>query len=571
MTLRLTCTSFLPERHPAWRALSASTELDFGQYGDWPVALTASGTQDALAWVLFLDDLLPWHIHTQGNPDAVQIAIEAIDQALAALNQYLLQHTTPTLVAWLGWHTDSLLRMARHPTVSVKVAAYLHDALYAKAAEHRHLYLLPLDMAFAEVGLRHCLDNRNFHSSHCRLSQTGLKVLSQNLANLLGRTRQPARKVLVLDCDNTLWGGVIGEAGLSGIALGQDGLGNAFVAFQQVAKRLADSGTVLAISSKNEEVDVWRVFTEHAGMVLKRNDIATARIDWREKSIHLREIAADLDIGLDSLVFWDDNPVEREKVRAALPMVLVPEPPAEVVDWADALASLDALAQFAKSSDDLKKTEQYRARAAFVSEARHAASAEAFLASINMRPAAQIISDSTLGRAAQLCAKTNQFNLRLIRYDEAGLQTRLAEPRTIGLLASLSDRFGDHGITGMALITETRVPDIAFLDAFLMSCRVLGRHLEAWMLSQLREHAQALGYRYLLAQFIPGERNTPAMQFLPEHGFTAVTALTPGHYLSDQITAAFTQTDIGTYYFVELARWQIPHLEVFQHESPAIA
>jgi len=390
--------------------------------------------------------------------------------------------------------------------------------------------------------------------------------LARGLGILIERIQQPAHKVLVLDCDQTLWGGVIGELGVSGIELGQDGVGSAFVAFQRVAKALAENGTILALSSKNEGADVWSVFKEHPSMVLHRDDIAAFRIDWREKAIHLKEIAADLGIGLDSLVFWDDNPLERESIRAELPMVAVPEPPVEVADWPAALMSLDTLSQFTSSADDLNKTQQYRVRAAFSAESRRVGNTESFLSGIGMTPKCVGVDAATLGRATQLCAKTNQFNLRLVRYDETALSNLLKRSGCIAFLVGLSDKFGDHGIIGLVIATRTRRPDVAFLDTFLLSCRVLGRHLDAWMLDALRSRLLAAGFQYLLAEFVPGARNAPAARFLHLHGFHSIDDPTVSMEHRAMAQESENIADHNGSYIVGLGGWQIPHLEIFTHD-----
>lgn len=553
MKLRLTCTSYLPERSPVWRRLAEVGEVEVGGYGDWPAALNRVGDEAVLVWLVFLEDLLPWPLFWDEDAKVA----EAINIALAALDRRLQSVRTPTIVAWLGWYGESPIRRARNRTARDQALLQFEAELRARVAKYPGLYLLALDALFAYEGMRKCLDTRNFQFSRCRLSLTGLEVLADGLKALVGRLQKPASKVLVLDCDNTLWGGVVGEVGLNGLVLGQDGLGQAYVEFQKAVKTLSTQGVVLALSSKNEATDVWRVFDQHPAMVLRRGDIVASRINWQEKAIQLEELTQDIGVGLDSLVFWDDNPIERQKVRAVLPKVFVPEPPEEVAEWPRTIMSLDALALFARTEDDTRKTAQYRARASFMAEAHRAGGGDAFLKEIGMAPSCLQLDEASLARAAQLCAKTNQFNLRLARHDEAKLAVLKSRPGTEAFLVTLSDKFGDHGICGLAVATATAREDVAFLDTFLMSCRVLGRHLEAWMLEQLRLRLLASGRRYLVAEFIQGERNTPAAAFLSAHGmrpwqenddFEIPTDLTPGR---------------GQYYWAELQNWRIPHLEFF--------
>lgn len=566
MKICLTCTSYLPERSPVWRHF-APDEIATGGYGDWPVVLTRPDARWVVVWVVFLEDLLSGALLRQSYEDVSH----ALDTALAALDRRLRSVEAPTIVAWLGGYEESPIRRARKTTHRDRAAAEFERALYERCERYPYLYLLSLDRLFAARGLRCCLDARNYQASRCRLSLEGLNLLSEGLRALIERMRKPACKALVLDCDNTLWGGVIGEVGLSGIALGQDGLGQSFVAFQQALRQLSDSGVILAISSKNEANDVWRVFDRHPAMVLRRADIVAARIDWNEKAQHFQEIAAELGLGLDSLVFWDDNPVEREKIRATLPMVVVPEPPLEVGDWPAAIHSLNALARFVDTQDDLAKKAQYQARASFESALRAAPDGHAFLARIEMRPRCVELDEATLPRAAQLCAKTNQFNLRLARHDEVMLKKLAGLAGSEAFLVALQDKFGDHGVTGLVLAYPVGRADTVFLDTFLLSCRILGRHVEAWMLDRLRQKLLAAGYRYLVAEFVPGERNTPAARFLDEHGLDPWqgNGTTDRFVMPDEAMALFASS--SQRYWVDLQGWQIPYLDIFCHESSAIA
>jgi FkbH-like protein len=563
MRIRLTATSNIPSGNPTLRPLLEVAELDFGRFGDWFEVLTGSGYQDvAVAWVLFFRDILAreeiaTYEFTDGLPEALQSALTALDQRLQMAK-------TPTFVLWSAWRPDSLIRASRRQTPLYRVESRFVAELYRRAEKHAGLILLALDDLFSAEGLRRCFDSRNYYASRCWLSLQGLKTLAEGLAGLINSLEKPTRKVLVLDCDNTLWGGVIGENGLSGIQLGQDGIGNAYVDFQKVARWLNRQGILLAISSKNEESDVWMVFDRHPAMVLRREELAAYRIDWREKTLHLREIASELNLGLDSLVFWDDNALEREKVRNALPQVFVPEPPADIAEWPDSLASLDCLARSVNTSDDLFKNQQYQARAAFLAAAKQYEETTPFLASIGMKPRLVEIDAATLGRAAQLCAKTNQFNLRLIRHNEADIESMLHRCGAKGFLVALTDKFGDHGIIGLTLAVATHRDDTAFLDTFLLSCRAMGRHIEAWMLARLQQRLLQKGYRYLLAQYVPGERNAPIANFLPEHGFQPLAS----HPLVEQMSEAVDEKIVALrsepFWCADLETLHIPHLEIFE-------
>jgi FkbH-like protein len=471
-----------------------------------------------------------------------------------------------TVVAWASPAAGSIIEAARLPSASRRLALAFETALYERARHAPALHIIPLDQVFAKLGRDRCFDSRNYYAAHCRLSVTGLGCLASALGEVLHRIAGPARKVLVLDCDNTLWGGVVGEDGVGGLTLGQDGTGNAYVDFQRAIRQLARRGTVLALASKNDEPDVWSVFDNHPDMVLKRQDIAAWRINWSEKSDNVAALAEELGIGLDSVAFWDDNPIEREAVRAALPQVLVLDCPKQVIDWPKALLECADFARFEVTAEDRRKTALYKARAEFVTELTGRADRGAFLRSIQLRPQALPIGPASLARATQLCAKTNQFNLRAVRHSAADLTEIGRTEGAVALLTRLSDRFGDHGIVGLAIVRPSSDPAVAFLETFLLSCRVLGRHLEAWMLEACVRPLRERGVRFLAGEFIPSERNGMAAGFLGEHGFAALDKLS-GRERDRIETAIDGLAQGGKLYAADLKSLDIPHLEIYFDEK----
>ena len=257
-------------------------------------------------------------------------------------------------------------------------------------------------------------------------------------------------------------------------------------------------------------------------MVLTRNDLVTARINWNEKAQNLREIADELDLSLDSFVFWDDSPFERAMLKDALPMVEVVDVPNDVTSWPHLLATLDALQSLSYTTEDRKKTTQYRSRADFSRGLAAAQDTSNFLASIKMVPAFHSVDEATIIRAHQLVSKTNQFNLRSIRYTKEEVFALAADARNLCLLGSLSDIYGDHGL--VALVVCRNISErIAFLDTLLMSCRVLGRRFESWILATLARRLRDRGIRYLLGEYIPTPRNQMCAAILDQHNFSRLT------------------------------------------------
>lgn len=561
MQIRVTATSFLLPGGGAWKKLTATHRVEFGSYGDWPAVLADPDRRSAIAWIVFLDDLLGAEAALEAEPETLlQPVLALLDRFLAGGSQL------PLIVAWASPAQGSVIEAGRHLPTGRRLALCFEAALYARAARCPSLHVLPLDEVFAAIGQDQCFDSRNYYAAHCRLSGTGLARLADSLSQFIRRTIEPARKVLVLDCDNTLWGGIVGEDGVSGLTLGSDGIGAAYVDFQRKIRRLADQGTVLALASKNEEHDVWNVFDTHPGMILKREDIAAWRINWSEKSDNIVALSEELGVGLDSMVFWDDNPIEREKVHAAVPQVVVFDCPGQVTDWPRALAESAEFARFDVTAEDRRKTQLYKARAQFVTELNRETDQSNFLRSIALHPQSLRIDAGSVARAAQLCAKTNQFNLRAVRHSAADLARMGDDKRVIAFLTRLADRFGDHGIVGLTIACPTAQADTALLDTFLISCRVLGRHLEAWMLATCVHALRQRGIRTLVGEFVPSERNRMASAFLVEHGFTPATAL-PVAERAHVAAAVDGLTRGGELYTADLHRLKIPHLDAYDDDE----
>jgi FkbH-like protein len=550
-------TSFLLPGNAAWQALGCNYDLTFGDFAGWSSLLlnpASDSTPDVFAFVVFLQDVI--------RAESIQkLSPQAIDDLLAplrmAIEHFSAQSSSRLIVAWSDTSHSSAVESARHIPGWEIVSSRFEGLLRERQAQAKTLYLLPLDKFFAEAGRENCFDARNYYAAHCRLSQRGLRIVAAQIVELTHRIFVAAKKVLVLDCDNTLWGGVLGEDGLSGIRLGQDGGGAAYADFQRVARGLAQSGVLLALASKNDESLVWQAFDQHPGMVLRRSDITASRINWRYKSENLVELADELGVALDSFVFWDDNPLERESLRLRLPEVTVPDIPRDVWHWPGWLESSNLFKTFETTSEDFRRGEMYQARAQFRSESTQFQAETDFLRSIELRPEALPISEPLVSRAAQLAMKTNQFNLRTQRYDEAAIRRLAAEEGTVSFLVHLQDKFGDHGNVGMAIARRTSDPKVAFLDTFLLSCRVLGRHLEAWALDQLMQELRTQGVDVLFAEFIPTDRNQMAAKFLSEHGFL------PEGTCSVEVREMLAHGNEGNLFSLNLATVVIPHMDIY--------
>jgi FkbH-like protein len=549
--ISIVSSSFVLPKNAAWKVLGNYGDVSFADYGDYSGALVRSAPNEVVVFVLFVADLIkdPYAPMNEVDDDLLRPLIELVEQRLA-------RAAAPTILALTSWIPRSIVASAQRGDACEVMSLHLWTSLHRVREDHPNLFLVNLDHELGLEGYSRSFDSRNWYFAHCRLSQHGLTAVARSVAAILERLAQPRKKVLVLDCDNTLWGGVIGEDGLDGIALGEDGTGAAYADFQRAAKTLAKNGVLLAIASKNNEPEVWEVFARHASMILQRADFVSHRIDWSEKAANLTEIADELGLSLDSFVFWDDNPFERAMVQQQLPMVDVVDVPQDVTKWPAMLETLGSLQSLSYTKEDHNKTIQYRSRAEFSKGLATARDKSDFLASIKMVPELHPVNANTLGRAHQLVTKTNQFNLRSVRYSKEEVAALAAHESNICLLGSLSDIYGDHGI--VALVVCRRVTErVAFLDTLLMSCRVLGRRFESWILASVADRLRELGVRYLVGEYVPTSKNRMCAAILEAHNFVP---LADDHVAALNLRQFETMRDVkGVRYVVDLDNTHIPH------------
>jgi FkbH-like protein len=389
--------------------------------------------------------------------------------------------------------------------------------------------LVALDDAARRDGLAAWHDPALWHRSKQEVSPAASPTYGELVARLIAARQGRSYKCLVLDLDNTLWGGVIGDDGLDGIVLGQgSALGEGFSAVQEYAKDLARRGIILAVSSKNDEVNAHEAFDKHPEMVLRRADIASFRANWDDKAANIRAVAAELNIGLDSLVFLDDNPFERNLVREQLPMVAVPEVPDDDPARVPAvLADAGYFESLGVTAEDRERTAQYQENRARDQLKATATDMEGYLRALDMRMVWNRFDAVGQQRVVQLINKTNQFNLTTRRHDDAAVAAITADAKSFGLQIRLLDRFGDNGI--IAIVIGRMLDDEAVtIDTWLMSCRVLGRQVEPTTLNLVAAQARALGAKRLIGEYIPTKKNGMVREHYARLGFTVVSRAEDG-------------------------------------------
>jgi FkbH-like protein len=461
-----------------------------------------------------------WDMYwAEGRPPAATFAAHALEPLMAAVDQFrdrgsgivvLHDVIAPMSLA------EGALAFADERSFSSCVPA-LNRELRARAAERPGTLVFPLADVVAEVGRRLAFSRRQHYRGHVTWSDRLTAEVAARWVGYAAAAVGLAPKCIVLDLDNTLWGGVLGEDGAHGIAIGPQWPGREFVDFQRQLLDLQRQGILLAVCSKNNEPEALAVIRDHPDMLIREHHLAGWRIDWEDKASNLRRLAAELNLGLEHLLFIDDSPHERAWVREQIPELAVPDLPADPSEYAVWLGSLPSLVVLQQTEEDRRRTELYREERVREQARIEAPSQESFLRSLRLRVGIEPLSDATMTRTVQLFAKTNQFNLTTRRHDEPTLRRQTAEGVWRVHTLRVADRFGDFGIAG-AVVVEPR-GEAWHVESLLMSCRVIGKSVESALIAAVARDARRAGATRLTAEFIDSGRNAPARTFLAQHGF----------------------------------------------------
>ncbi|MBN8418591.1 MAG: HAD family hydrolase [Verrucomicrobia bacterium] len=376
-----------------------------------------------------------------------------------------------------------------------------------------------LARTISQCGASRWTDSRMALLARIPFSTDGAIALSRALTRVLRAVLMPPRKCLVLDLDNTLWGGVVGEVGAAGIKLGDSFPGNAYVALQKAALALRNRGVVLAVASKNNEAEALEALA-HPDGILRPGDFAAMEIHWEDKATSLRRIASKLNIGTDALAFFDDSATEREWVRAQMPEVGVIEVPASPADYGAALEDSEMFDAPLITVDDLRRAEMYQQQEQRRALQQTSGSVDDFLMSLDMKVQVGPVNTETMERVAQLIAKTNQFNLTTRRYTHAELSSMI-DAGAVALWMRVTDRFGDNGLTGAIIALPEDDTGLWRVDTLVLSCRIIGRNIETGLLGVLCSEVAKRGAHTLKGEYLPTAKNELVKDFYPRHKFAA--------------------------------------------------
>lgn len=401
-------------------------------------------------------------------------------------------------------------------TYQIRKMNYLLEEKMASRSDVYPIDLLGIQML---VGQKFFYDGSLYYNAKMTIAMDALPYVAKAIINVIKAMNGQIKKCVICDLDNTLWGGVIGDDGLGGIEIGELGGGHAFTNLQRWLKQLKECGIILAICSKNNEDMAKEPFEKHEEMVLRLSDISVFVANWDDKASNIRLIQETLNIGMDSIVFLDDNPFERNLVRQMIPEITVPELPADPALYLGYLQeqNLFETASFTGASSD--RTAQYQAEYERKKLEQTFESIDDYLKSLEMVGAAKPFEQVRFARIAQLTQRSNQFNLRTIRYTEDEIEKIAVDDRYITLYYTLKDKFGDHGLVSVVIL-EKKADKELFVDTWLMSCRVLKRGMEEFIVNKMIETAKSNGFEMVSAEYIPTAKNKMVKDIYKTFGFT---------------------------------------------------
>lgn len=379
------------------------------------------------------------------------------------------------------------------------------------------VFILDYNSFVSDLGKKEVFNYKMYYLADIKIDLDYLPELADQYMAYIKPLKSMIKKCIVLDLDNTLWGGIIGEDGIAGIKLGQEPEGMPFIEFQKYILSLFNRGVILAINSKNNVEDALKVFREHPHMILKENHFASMQINWNDKISNMNAIAKELNIGLDGIVYFDDDKLNREMIRSALPEVKVVDLPEDQSLYLKTIKELDDFNTFQLTDEDKKRGQMYAEQKKRIVSDHLPQDITEYLKNLNMKVTFKKANNFNIPRISQLTQKTNQFNMTTRRYSEEDIKIFLQEDKFLAFCIDVKDKFGNSGITGTAIIKKEKA--LWIIDTFLLSCRIIGRKVEDAMLAYIIEKAGKMEVEKIIGEFILSKKNMLAKNFYKERGF----------------------------------------------------
>lgn len=386
-------------------------------------------------------------------------------------------------------------------------------------SERKNVFPLDLLSIQVKLGLTQFYDTVLYYNAKMSVTLDAIPYIAKNVTDIVKAFNGNAKKCVILDLDNTLWGGVIGDDGLGGIEIGELKRGHVFTDFQRFLKQLKDRGILLCVCSKNNEDTAKEPFEKHEEMVLRLDDFSMFVANWEDKASNIRYIQKSLNIGMDSIVFIDDNPFERNLVKSMIPEITVPDLPEDPANYLTFLQDENLFETISYSKDDKDRTKQYQAEFKRNSLMQEFVSIDDYLKNLEMTAEAKPFEPVRYARISQLTQRSNQFNLRTIRYTEADIERIANDDKYITIYYTLKDKFGDHGLVSVVILEKTGEKE-AFVDTWLMSCRVLKRGMEEFIINRLVSIAKESGIEIIKSEYIETPKNKMVKDIYKTMGFS---------------------------------------------------
>lgn len=458
------------------------------------------------------------------SSEQIETQVEHIENSILSVLQGIRKQSD-AMILWHGFELPTYPSFGicdgRMENSQIGVIQDLNDYLSVTLQNHTNAYFVNMNLCLSRTGNRNYYDARYWHIGRALYSREALREIAFEDFKFIRAIKGQNKKCLVLDCDNTLWGGIIGEDGISGIKLSKSYPGSAYYEFQLEVMNLYNRGIILAICSKNNENDVWEIFEKHPDMALKREHIATAKINWEDKASNLRQIALDLNIGLNSIVFMDDSEFEVNLIAKELPEVeVILLPKDKSFEYRNILASCGLFDTLTVSTEDKNRGAMYKAEAIRKKLKVQSTDMDAYYRTLEMEVYICFATDFYIPRIAQQTQKTNQFNLTTRRYNESDIKRYVDAPKVDVLTIRVTDKFGDSGIVGTSILRYEN--KTAIIDTLLLSCRVLGRGIEDVFIQHILKQAKKKKCEIVVGEYFRSKRNGQVEFFYPKHGFKEI-------------------------------------------------
>lgn len=507
-------SSFLLPKSTGWNSLYQNYDLKFSDYNTWDKSLFNDLDNDIII-ILFIEDLFKDY-HVKKN----------INSTLRYIQDAFIWRTNKskkkTIVVISSYRDKDLLRISSNLLTFNKLEIEVSSILLKIQKRSNNLNFINLTYILAfNKPAENIFDNRNQYFAGCRLSIDGINYVSNTLNEIILKKTISSSKVLAIDCDNTIWGGVIGESDLRSLELGQDGRGLVFQDIQKEIVKLVNEGVLLVLLSKNNFKDVMTVFSKHNGMIIKKKHVLISKVNWDEKCKNILEISKMINIGLSDFVFLDDNPYERDLMKKMCPEVKTIDLPESVYLWPDILRNLKYFSKDKIVNEDLNKVKQYKNRQKFIDGIKKTKSVDDYLKKINIKLKKYSINSSNIARASQITLKTNQFNLRTNRLLESNILDIVKNDKELIFVGDLNDIYGNHGIilfVRLSIINKEYI----FIEDLMVSCRALGRKIENWILLEIIKIGLKRKCKKLIGGFIPTVKNDQVKHLYQNLGFKKV-------------------------------------------------